>query len=451
MSGRSRVAACLLLLALVGCAPKPVVEPAPVGAPRFPDFVVPSAPSGLATPDVLELQNRAWQRLQGGDSRAADREFAAILIVTPSFYPAEAGLGYSALTRKEAAAALAHFDKALAASPSYAPALAGRGDALLSLGRTDAALEAFQAALAADPGLTALGSRVDVLKFRHAQENIGNARKAAEAGKFEDSRREYQAAIAASPESAFLYRELAAVERKAGDMETALTHARAAVKLDPADTRALAMIAEIYESAKDWTKAADAYAALAAVDGSEITNAKIEEMRSKAAFDAMPEEFRAIDASPTITRAQLAALLAIRLDALLHRVRTSAPVLMTDTRGNWALPWIETAARAGVMEPFANHAFQPDAAVRRGDLAEAVSRVLGLIAAENPKLAARWRDPRVTFSDVAPSHLSYPAAARAVAAGVMAPMEGGSFQLTMPVSGSEAIEAVSKLEALTKR
>jgi S-layer family protein len=121
---------------------------------------------------------------------------------------------------------------------------------------------------------------------------------------------------------------------------------------------------------------------------------------------------------------------------------------MTDLRGNWASPWIMAVTRAGVMEAFSNHTFQPANTVRRGDLAQAVSRVLTLIAAEKPRLAARWRDPRPHFSDVSPSNIGYPAAARAVSSGVMAPLDGDTFQLTRPVTGPEALEAMSRLEAL---
>src|SRR4030095_12762948 len=60
--------------------------------------------------------------------------------------------------------------------------------------------------------------------------------------------------------------------------------------------------------------------------------------------------------------------------------------------------------------------------------AAAVSRVLSLIAVDNPRLAARWRDPRPKFSDISPAHLSYPAAARSVSAGVMAKPAGGTLQ-----------------------
>jgi hypothetical protein len=439
---------------LTGCASKRVTAPSsppPAGAPKFADFVFPAAPPNMGPPAVLDAHTRAWQFLQNGDTRAADRDFAAILKMSPEFYPAEAGLGYTAFARKDAQSAVIHFDRALSANPAYAPALAGKGDALLSLGRTDAALETFQAAIAADSSLTALRDRVDVLKFRRAQDNIANARKAADAGHFEDARRGYLAAIASSPDSAFLYRELVNVERRAGDDESALGHAQQAAKLDPADVRALTAIAEIYEARRSWGQAADAYDAVNAVEPSVGISAKADDMRAKAAFEKMPDEYRAIGASATVTRAELAALLGVHLDDLLKRSGGTAPSVMTDVRSNWANPWILSVTRAGVMEAFANHTFQPGAVVRRVDLAAAVSRVLTLIAAEKPKLGTRWRDPRVRFSDLPPSHPSYLSASRAVAAGVMAPLEGETFQLTRPVTGSEALDAVSKLEAIAKK
>jgi tetratricopeptide (TPR) repeat protein len=438
-------------LAVAGCAKKPVNVPAPsAAAPRFDDFVFPTAGPELAAPAILDRHRAAWQMLQAGDTKAAEREFTEVLKQAPDFYPAEAALGYVALARKDSQAALAHFDKALARSGSYAPALAGRGESLVSLGRADAAADAFQAALAADPGLTALRGRADVLKFRGVQQNIETARKAAAAGKLDEARSGYLAAIAASPESAFLYRELAAIEHKSGDRASALVHARQAATLDPADGRALLLIADVLEGNGEWAQAADAYAAANAVEPSDAIASKIDQMREKVAFEAMPEQYRSIDSSPTVTRAQLAALLGTRLGDTLRRVQPT-PVVVTDVRSNWAAPWIQSVTRAGVMEPFPNHTFQPNTTVRRGDLAQAVSQVLALVATTNPRLASRWRDPRPKFADLGPSHLLYPAAARAVSAEVMAPLEGGTFQLTRPVTGSEARDAVSKLEALAKK
>ena len=439
-----------MLVLLAGCAKKPVNVPAPVGAPRFADFVFPAAGADVAVPEVVNRHRAAWQMLQAGDPKSAERDFSEILKQAPDFYPADAGLGYAALARKDAQAALGHFDRALARNGAYAPALAGRGESLLSLGRTDAAADAFHAALIADPGLTALRGRAEALKFRGVQQNIETARKAAEAGKLDEARTGYLAAIAASPESAFLYRELAAIEHKSGDHASALVHARQAVNLDPGDARALLLIAEVLEGNRDWLKAADAYAAANAVDPSEATAARIDQMRERAAFESMPEQYRSIESSPTVNRAQLAALLGSRLGEILRRA-PSKPVVVTDVRSNWAAPWIQSVTRAGVMEPFPNHTFQPNTTIRRGDLAQAVSRVLGLLATANPRLASRWRDPRPKFADLGPSHLLYPAAARAVSAGILTPLDGDTFQLTRPVTGTEARDAVSKLEALARK
>ena len=42
---------------------------------------------------------------------------------------------------------------------------------------------------------------------------------------------------------------------------------------------------------------------------------------------------------------------------------------MTDARNHWAATWIMTVVRAGIIDPFDNHTFQPRALVRRTDLA----------------------------------------------------------------------------------
>lgn len=417
-------------------------------APKFPDYVFPEAPMNVGSPAAREHQQAGWQYLQAGDVRGADREFNAALKESPDFYPAEAALGYAALSRKDASAAVAHFDRALSRNPGYAPALSGKGDALLSQNHPDQALRAFEAAVAAEPNLPGLRSRVEVLKLRTAQQDIAAARRAADENRLEDARRAYAEAIDASPDSAFLHRELAAVDRKAGDLPSALAHAQEAVKLDPTDARALLLEAQLYEQQRQWASAADAYAAANTLEPSDEVAAKVDEMRERSAFDALPAEYKSIEQSPSITRAQLAALVGVRLEALVRRARAASAPVITDTRGNWAAPWILSVTRAGIMDVFPNHTFQPDAVVRRGDLAHAVSQVLSRIAIENPKLASKWRDPRPRFSDMSPAHLSYPAAARAVSSGVMQTLEGGAFQLSRPVSGAEAEQVVDRLEAL---
>lgn len=437
--------------AIGGCAAKTAPTPPPGGAPRFPDYVFPSVPGQIAGPPIRALHELGWQWLQAGDPKAAERNFTAALRQSPGFYPSEAGLGYASLARKDNREAASHFDRALAANPTYAPALAGRGEALLTLGQRDQALASFEAAVVADPQLSSLRSRIEVLRFRGLQDDVDSARKAAEAGRLQEAHAMYERTIAASPDSPFLYRELAIVEKREGNLASALEHAQKAATLNPTESRNFTTIGEIYEAQAAYDKALEAYTMAAALEPNEAIESKIDDLRERAAFAAMPDEYRSIEKAPTVTRAQLAALFGVRLDDLLKRAPRSNSIVITDTRASWAAPWILSTARAGMMEVYPNHTFQPNALVRRGDLAQAASKALSLIAAGNPRLAASLRSARGRFPDVPPGHPSYQAASAVVETGVMTPTADGAFQLSRPATGQEAVTAVGKLVELSGR
>jgi tetratricopeptide (TPR) repeat protein len=442
----------LLLLALLvgavaaGCAPKTAAPAAP-GAPRHPEFVFPDA-GATAPVDVLAEHQAAWQALQANDSRNAERRYTSVLKRDPTFYPAHAGLGYVAMARNNIKAAVAHFERALAANKAYAPALAGKGQAHLALGERGPALASFNAALAADPNLAHIRSSADVLRFQLLQGGVADARKAAEAGRLSDARAGYVAAIEASPESPFLYRELALVELRDRQLEVARQHAEHTIALEPTDARNHVVLADVLEALGDRTGAAEALSKAAALEPSEALEARIEALRASALLASMPEEFRGIEDAPAITRAQLAALIGVRLDELVKRAPRRGTGVITDTRGNWAASWILPVTRAGFMEVYPNSTFQPGATVRRADLAFSAGRILDVIASNNPALAGAWRTARPRFPDLPAGHLSYPAAATAVAAGVIRPLEGDAFQPFRPVSGEEAIAAVDRLVTL---
>jgi tetratricopeptide (TPR) repeat protein len=447
---RHAVVVSLLAATFAACAPR-VAPLAPVGPPRYPEFPFPTVPLDLAATAVMDRHNGAWQYLQAGDLRAAERGFAAAVRQAPHFYPAETGLAYVEMAQRRYREAILHFDRALALEPAYVPALLGRGEALLATNQGDAALASFEAALATDPSLAEVGSRVEVLRFRRLQEQIARARRALEAGEDGEARQAYQHALAASPESAFLHRELAQIEQRSGDLMAALSHARRAAELDAQDARTHALLGAIHEARGEYDEALTALGRARALDPAEISEERIQRLRARIELARLPAEYRAISHAPSISRGDLAALIGIRLEGLLQQTGHRPPIVMTDARGHWAAPWIQTVTRAGVMEVYPNHTFQPGATIRRGDLAMAASRLLGLIAARDPVLARSWRDARPKFSDLGPGHLSYPAAALAVQAGILRPLDGDTFQLSRPVSGAEVEEAISRLEAFARQ
>jgi hypothetical protein len=169
---------------------------------------------------------------------------------------------------------------------------------------------------------------------------------------------------------------------------------------------------------------------------------------AKSAREAqLPAEFRAALTSAELTRGDLAALIGVRLEAVV-RAAPVRQVVVTDTQGHWAATWISQVASAGIIEPFENHTFQPRASLRRGDLATAVSRLLALVASGNPALRARLTE-RPAIADMNQRHIQYAAAAAAVASGVMPLLDGERFQVGRPVSGSEAVEVLDRVRALS--
>ena len=428
-----------------GCAPKaPPVAP---GAPKHPDFVFPVAPQGTK-PDQASRIDRGWQYLQLDDHRNAEIEFAAALKQQPGFVSAETAMAYLSWARGNERDAATRFDRALQTDASYVPALIGKGQVMLELDRDADALASFEAALAADPSLTDLRSRVDVLKFRATQDMLARAKSAADARRWDEAASIYRQAIALSPESGFLYRDLAAVEQRSGQTAAALEHYRKAVDIDPADARSLAGIAAILESQGDVLGALSTYERARAIDPSEVPDSALARLRAAAALAKLPAEYRAIPTNTSVTRADIAALIGVRFESLIARAKPRQ-VIITDLRGHWAQPWIAPVVRAGIMDPLANYEFEPARLVRRNELAATVSRLITLIAAVKPELLKKLVGAKVTVNDVPSTHLSYAAVAVAVASGVM-PLSNGNFDLLRGVTGAEAMEIMSRLEALAK-
>jgi tetratricopeptide (TPR) repeat protein len=391
---------------------------------------------------------RGWQFLQGGDLRNAEREFEAALRSAPGTPSADTALAYVDLARREPDDAADRFTRVLNVTPEYVPALVGRGQALLDLKREGDALASFEAAIRVDPSLTDLQARVEVLRFRAAQDLLARATAAADSGRLDDARAAYAQAIAASPESAFLYRDLAAVERRAGLTSEALDHLRRAVELDPSDARAHVAMGDLLESQGDVPGALAAVERARLLDPSLVPASTLQRLRDLSVALKLPPEYGAIPAAKEVSRADLAALVGVRLEALVGQARPRQ-VVVTDVRGHWAQPWIMAVVQAGIMDTLVNYQFDPSGVVRRGDLARTVSRVLSLIAALKPEAARAWQNARIEVSDVSPTHLSYPAVSMAASSGVM-PLDNGAFGLLRPVTGAEASDVVGRLQALAR-
>jgi tetratricopeptide (TPR) repeat protein len=440
-----RLGVVMVLVACAGACATRVPPPTPTTL-AHPDFVYLKLPEGLTGAPGASRIDVGWRYLQVDDFKNADLEFGVALKLGPKLYPARAGQGYVALAMRDYDRAVKAFDAALEADGLYVPALVGKGQALLAADRTELALTAFEKALAVDPTLTDVRARIDVLRFRGLQDVIDAARAAASTGRLDDARRAYERALSNSPDSAFLHHELGQLERRAGNTDGALEHLRRATELDPNDATALVETGELLEARGDSAGAEAVYRKASAIDPGLNLAGRIAANAERAREAGLPPEFRAALTASQITRGDLAALIGVRLEALVRRA-PSSQVVVTDTQRHWAATWITETASTGIIEPFENHTFQPRAAVRRGDLATVANHLVTLIAASDPAVRERLTQ-RPAVADVPRGHLQYDAVVSVVATGVMPLVDGDRFQVGRQVSGQEAAEVIDRVRVL---
>lgn len=456
MTGRRAWSAFAVVCAtavLVSCAPAaaPPVTPSAPSSPRFPAFVEPVVPARLqVAPDVGARHVAAWRMLQSGDTRAAGREFSALLRVSPEFYPADAALGYVRLAERQPEAAVPSFKAAAAANGNYLPAWSGLADAHLALDQDEEAIAALERVVAIDPSREDSRSRLDLLKFRQVPRLISAGLRAREAGDHAEARRVLTRALGYSPTSGVILRELALAELDAGALVDAERHARRAVEVDADDPLAHATLAAVLESAGNLRGAAAAYGRAAALDPRSEWRARADALRERTEAAAVPVEFKLVPTAATVTRAQVAAYTGMRLETILARAPARVSDVATDVRSHWASRWVLPITRAGVMEILPNHTFQPSAVVRRSELAGIVARLLPLVPGLQTDLT-RWRAARPRFADLPATHVAYPAVAVAVASGAMKADTNRRFDPAGPASGPDLVAAIARLEQMGGR
>jgi tetratricopeptide (TPR) repeat protein len=431
LSSRGRALALLLASGLQGCA-HGVRAPVPEGV----DLVYPSFPPGaLRGGDARQFQD-AWSDVLTGHADAASRSFEKLRARHPEVVGVDAGLGYARLRANDSEAAASCFDAALQRDPRYLPALLGAGAAARRRADADAALGFYRRALEVAPD-DALGRRrLAEVKLQLTERHVAAAQAARQGGDDAQANAELKAVLQAAPELADVRVELANSLYKAGDGPGAV----ALLEEHPTRERhVLLALGELQLALGNYPKALEAYRHVLELDPRDAEALqRVAAAREASELAQMPAEYRRIPQTTYLSRADLAALIAVKVTAL-QRLPGGEGRVATDISGSWARDQILRVLSLEVMDIYPNHTFQPGAVVRRGDLALAAGRVLDLLGVPSR--------PAPALKDMSPASLLYSGATRVVAAGLMDVTPDGAFEAWRPVSGRDA---VAVLEALAR-
>lgn len=431
----ARLAGVAALALLASCAPaaRPPKAPAPV-AEAFP---APATVPGEANEKELRDLSQAWQQLQLGEIARAEKTYRRLIGRNGRLLAAHTGLGHAHLAAGRLDAALHEFESVLSARPDDVSALAGAASADIRKGDLPSAVPLLQHAIQLRPQDALLRRRLSEVRVQLTEKSVGLARDAAAAGDAAAAITIYRQVLEEAPEVSDLRLELAELLLKGGDTAGALE----VLAADPTgDRQILLKQGELLTGLSDYQAALEVYRRLLEKDPrDEEALRAARAARDQIELAQMPPEYRRIRTADSITRSDLAALIAVKVTAL-SRVPPGPPKVAVDISGSWAREHIIRALSYDIMSVYPNHTFQPLATVRRGELALAIQRVLDLL--RYPAAAAP------TFTDLPRSSLHHYAAARVVGAGLMAATSDNAFQAWRPVSGREATEVVDALVRL---
>jgi len=419
--------------ALGGCA-KRLAPPIPEGE----EYVYPAPQAGeLPQGDLATLQ-LAWREVLTGDTAAAVKRYEKLLRRYPDSAAVRSGLGYARLRAGQLAAASEAFAATLERRPQDVPALVGQGSLAVRRGDLAAAVELYRRAAAVAPDDAVVRKRLAALKLQVTDRRMAEAEAALERGDTETAARAYTAALETAPELTGVRLALAQVLVAREDRKGAIAVLEADLS---GDRPVLLELGRLLCEEQEYARALEVYTRLLA-HGPGDEEARAGQRRAREGLEslAMPQEYQAIAEAPRLTRADLAALLAVRVQAL-RRAGAGEPRVAVDITGSWARDQVARVLALGIMDVYPNHTFQPGAIVRRVDLARAAARTLDVL---------RWPAAAAAPpSDMSRAHLDFAVVERVLAAGLMGLTPAGAFEPWRPVSGREAIDVVDAAARLS--
>jgi tetratricopeptide (TPR) repeat protein len=416
------------------CATAP---PPKAGPTEADDYVFPGGSPGELTRDEAKDVERAWRSVQAGNGADAEKRFRAVLRKHPGSVPAETGLGYALLRQGRTPEAARSFTAVLTRRADYVPALVGAASAAVRGGNGQEALSYLRRAAKLDPANEIVRRRLSDVRLQVTERRVAAARAALAAGTPDVAIAEYRHALDAAPEVAEVRLALADLLVQGGQAAEA---AEVLAAHPEEDRQVLLRLGEVLAGLREYGRALEAYRRVLALDPKdEDARRRSREAREALELLQMPEEYRRIPSAPTITRADLAALVMSKV-TMLSRLPPGPAKVAVDISGSWARDQIIRALALDVLDVYPNHTFQPAAVIRRGDLAAAVQRVLDL--AKYPE------GTPANPTDMSANNLTRYAAARVVGAGLMDLTAAGAFEAWRPVSGQEAVDVIEGLVRL---
>ena len=447
MSRGLEASAFVVVVVMVGCAPTRVFTPATVPSWNVVQQMTLAPPESLSDGERRRFED-GWSALQQGDLESAESNLSRLGRKYGRSPEVTTALGFLELRLGRWPASERYFRTALAEHSGFGPAESGYFLTALAAGNEEQAYARLLRVQEASPDHPLIERYASTLQINVAEARLGTARELMERGRNEEAASAYARALEVAPEVGGLYIEAAEAARAAGLHAQAVAHAERATELEPQNGDAFRVLGEARYARSNLTGALEAYRVAARLSPRDAdVLARFDAIEAEFQEKNLPPEYEGIGEADRLTRQQLAALLYLELRDAYDGVPETTRVIATDIGDSWAQTFIRHVVGTGILEVFPNHMFQPQAFVRRADLADGLAAALEILAPTAYDLARESSRFDQNFPDLSSENIHYESAALSVSLGLLMARAGGDFGPQNLVSGSEAVSAVEVLAA----
>jgi tetratricopeptide (TPR) repeat protein len=428
-----------LCVVLAACVPVP---------PSPPNLYFENLPQSLIA--AMSLEDRiqaqdAWNNIRDGQLDKAQKALLKLGAESPLY---AVGLGYLALIQGDYEAAAGFLTQSVAKSPDSPLGHLGLVQLYQKTNESDKAFNELREVLKLDSQNVWARDQFEALKKQKTDQAVADARAAAAAGDSNKAREDYLRALHYSPDAPDVQLALAEIYLKENKPGSALVHLEAAAAADRSNAKILEDLAATLEEAKQYDRALEIYEKLLELAPNNAkAKGEVEALKNRLGIFELPSKYNDILTTPAISREDLAALMAVKLRAVLGEAPAQPPIIV-DVSASWASKFILKIASLGLLDVYPNHTFQPRRIVTRADLAESLDRVISYLDEHGHHLIRQIPPEKIQIADVTPDSFDYRTISQALSYQIMELFADRTFRPGQSVSGADAVKAIDSLLAL---
>ncbi len=360
------------------------------------------------------------------------------------------GFGYAALIGGDYVISEQWFKKTLEIYPDLPIIHYGLAEVYRNQGRGEEAFAEYKKVLEKSPDHEWAKYYSQLIKKEKTEELLKQADFFWNQKQFDKASDMYIRVLYYSPELVEPHLKLAQYYKNLGDYDKALNHYKTAHSLQPENLNIKEELAEIYILTKKYKEAYDLYQELAKIDPENSKYKKrLDYIKNELLFVELPRQFYEIPSKDAVTRADLAALIAIKFSDILSKEKKKPPIIV-DIATHWAAHYIIEVTSIGLMDVYPNHTFQPEKTLTRGELAIILNNLIDFLERKGYKLYKQFSPDEIHLTDVAPDHFIYQPIIRVLSYQLMDLFPGLEFKPFLEVNGEEAVTVIETLERLIK-